>query len=87
MFMRKKIVKGKTYYYLVESYREGGKTKQRVIKYLGNFRPAIMSERNWDWTTCRWITRQILDVPDMEIEVKDGKLFLISESEAEEEGG
>ncbi|GAJ02730.1 unnamed protein product, partial [marine sediment metagenome] len=27
------------YYYLVESYREGGKVKQRVLRYLGTRPP------------------------------------------------
>lgn len=39
-YIRKKKVKGKTYYYLVEGvYEEGIKPmipKQKVIKYLGN---------------------------------------------------
>jgi 5-methylcytosine-specific restriction endonuclease McrA len=35
MFIRKKKVKGIYYYYECESYREGGKIKQRVIRYLG----------------------------------------------------
>jgi len=39
-FIRTKKVKGHTYYYLVESYREGGKVKQRVIRYLGKNKPT-----------------------------------------------
>lgn len=34
-FIRKKIVKGKNYYYLVENKNNGGKTQQRVLMYLG----------------------------------------------------
>ena len=34
-FIRKKKVKGKTYYYIVESYKIKGKVKQRVLCYLG----------------------------------------------------
>jgi hypothetical protein len=34
-FIRKKKVKGKTYYYVVESYKEKGRVKQRVICYIG----------------------------------------------------
>jgi len=34
-FIRKKKVKGKTYYYIVESYKEKGSVKQRVLLYLG----------------------------------------------------
>jgi len=39
-FIRHKVIKGHTYYYLVESYREGEKVKQRVLQYLGNSIPA-----------------------------------------------
>ena len=80
MFIRKKIIKGQTYYYLVESYREGGKVKQRVIKYLGGMKPTIMDEQNFDWATGKTVTRQILDNQrGVEIEVKDGKLILKEE--------
>ena len=34
-FIRKKRVKGIIYYYIVESYKEKGKVKQRVLCYLG----------------------------------------------------
>ncbi|MEK6829682.1 MAG: hypothetical protein AABY15_06180 [Nanoarchaeota archaeon] len=34
-FIRKKKVKGKTYYYIVESYKEKGNVKQRILLYLG----------------------------------------------------
>jgi len=34
-FIRKKKVKGKNYYYIVESYKMEGKVKQRVICYIG----------------------------------------------------
>lgn len=34
-FIRKKKVKGHTYYYIVRSYREKGKIKQEVLRYLG----------------------------------------------------
>lgn len=78
MFIRKKKIKGKTYYYLVESYREGGKIKQRVIKYLGADRPAVIDEIERDPFTGKRTTRQILDVPGMEIEVKDGKFIKIN---------
>ena len=39
-FVRTKKIKNKTYYYLVESRREGGKVKQKVIKYLGAEMPT-----------------------------------------------
>jgi len=34
-FIRVKMVKGNPYSYLVESYREGGKVRQRYLKYIG----------------------------------------------------
>lgn len=34
-FVRKKEIKGKTYFYLVENIRKGERTYQKVIKYLG----------------------------------------------------
>lgn len=35
VFIRKKIIKGKPYYYVVESKLEKGKVKQKVIYYIG----------------------------------------------------
>ncbi len=35
MFVREKTINGSTYLYLVESVREGARTKQRIIKNLG----------------------------------------------------
>ena len=35
MHVVKKRVKGKTYLYMYESYREDGKVKKRMVKYLG----------------------------------------------------
>ena len=35
----KKFSNGRTYYYLVESYRDHGKGKQRVLKYYGRQDP------------------------------------------------
>ncbi len=40
-FTRTKKIAGKTYYYLVEAYRVGGKPKQRVLKYLGAEKPSL----------------------------------------------
>ena len=40
MFVRKKKFGNRTYYYLVESFREGKKVKQRVMKYLGKEKPS-----------------------------------------------
>jgi hypothetical protein len=37
MFVRKKVSKGGTYYYLVQSRRAGGKVRQKVVAYLGTY--------------------------------------------------
>ena len=34
-FIRKKIIRGKSYYYVVESKLDKGKVKQKVIYYIG----------------------------------------------------
>jgi len=34
-YVRRKRLKGRDYYYLVESYRQDGKVKTRHLKYLG----------------------------------------------------
>ncbi len=34
-FVRAKLIKGHTYYYLVENKRVRGKVKQKVVQYLG----------------------------------------------------
>jgi hypothetical protein len=39
-FVRTKRIKNRTYYYLVESRREGKKVRQKVIKYLGAEMPT-----------------------------------------------
>jgi len=39
-FIRTKRIKNRTYYYLVESRREGKRVRQKVIKYLGTEMPA-----------------------------------------------
>ena len=36
MFIRKKKFGQRTYYYIVEAYKDEKMPKQRVIKYLGN---------------------------------------------------
>jgi hypothetical protein len=35
MFVREKTVNGYTYLYLVENIREGGRTRQHIIRNLG----------------------------------------------------
>ena len=39
-FVRSKRKGSRTYYYLVESRREGNKVRQKVIKYLGTEMPT-----------------------------------------------
>jgi len=34
-FIRAKVCRGRTYYYLVENRREGKEVRQKVLKYLG----------------------------------------------------
>jgi len=36
MFIRKKKVRGKNYYYIVENKMVDGKVKQKILVYLGN---------------------------------------------------
>lgn len=36
VFLRKKRINGSDYWYLVETYREDGKVRQRVVKYIGS---------------------------------------------------
>lgn len=38
-FVRVKRRGDREYYYLVESYREDGKVRQRILKYLGTHPP------------------------------------------------
>ena len=57
-FVRTKRQGNKTYYYLVESRREGSKVRQKVIRYLGTEKPTKVqlealkggSQRNPDFT-------------------------------------
>ena len=34
-FIRRKKVKGKVYYYVVKSYKDKGRVKQKVLYYIG----------------------------------------------------
>jgi hypothetical protein len=43
MFLREKTINGYTYLYLVESVREGARTKQRIIKNLGRKDAVVAS--------------------------------------------
>lgn len=44
MFLRKKMIKGHEYWYLVENKWVGGRSKQKVVKYLGSRGSFDMSE-------------------------------------------
>jgi hypothetical protein len=46
-FVRSKTVKGLLYNYLVESYREDGKPRQRVVAYLGEFSTVRAAYKHW----------------------------------------
>jgi hypothetical protein len=47
MFIRRKYVRGKAYFYLVESYRdESGNPRQRVVDYLGDYDCAVAATAN-----------------------------------------
>jgi len=54
MFTRSKIVDGKKYYYLVESYREGGKVRQRTLAYLGRVGNPDGALDYWEKTLVRY---------------------------------
>jgi hypothetical protein len=43
VFVREKHINGYTYLYLVESVREGGRAKQRIIKNLGRKEVVVAS--------------------------------------------
>ena len=46
-FVRKKIVKGIEYHYLVESHWIDGKPRQRVICYLGRYATVNAAYKYW----------------------------------------
>lgn len=45
-FVRKKTIKGREYHYLVESYRDNGKVKQKTLAYLGRH-PSVQAKVEW----------------------------------------
>jgi len=47
MFVREKTVNGYTYLYLVENVREGGRTKQHIIRNLGR-KDAVLAAGDLD---------------------------------------
>lgn len=48
VFLRTKQIKGKTYYYVVEAFREAGKIKQRVLLYIGTVENMLKKLRAAD---------------------------------------
>ena len=48
-FIRKKKVKGYTYYYVVKGiYNKKGKLKQKVLKYLGSVENILNKFKFWE---------------------------------------
>ena len=48
-YIRKKKIKGKSYYYIVEGqYTANGKLKQKVIRYLGNVETILKKFDFWE---------------------------------------
>jgi len=48
-FIRKKKIKGNTYYYVVEGvYTNTGKLKQKVLRYLGTVENILKKFYFWD---------------------------------------
>jgi len=48
MYVRKKKVKGYTYYYLVEGELKNKKVKQKVVKYLGSAENILGKFKFWE---------------------------------------
>ncbi|MBU1975666.1 MAG: hypothetical protein KKG59_04650 [Nanoarchaeota archaeon] len=49
VFIRKKKIKGKTYYYIVKGvYDSKGKLSQKVVRYLGNVENILKKFDFWD---------------------------------------
>ena len=47
-YIRKKNIKGYTYYYIVEGIYNNKKLKQRVVRYLGSVENIIKKFDFWD---------------------------------------
>lgn len=50
-FIRTKLIKGIGYHYLVESFREEGKPRQRVLLYLGQHETVTAAYKHWQEQT------------------------------------
>jgi hypothetical protein len=47
MFVRKKVVKGRDYYQLVESRRVDGQPRQKVLLHLGRYETVEAAQKGW----------------------------------------
>lgn len=47
MFVRKKVVKGQVYHYLVQCLWVDGKPRQKVLVYLGRFATVRGAHAHW----------------------------------------
>lgn len=54
MFIRAKVISGKKYYYLVESYRSNGKVCQRDLAYLGKMNTVEAAVRELKADVAGW---------------------------------
>src|SRR4029450_5011368 len=76
MFVREKRINGYTYLYLVETVREHGRAKQRIIKNLGRKEALAGSgapERcgvRWEETGCRAVIEGLLSGRGFEFAVE-----------------
>ncbi len=46
-FIRKKVRKDATYYYVVQNVRVGDRVRQRVLCYLGRHKTVASAQRYW----------------------------------------
>jgi len=77
-FIRQFKRKGKVYYALVETYREGGKVKQRYLKYYGTKSPkgrhrGLKGKRR---TSGEWHYRFVNKEKGIEIYLGDAEAIL-----------
>lgn len=71
MYIRRKVIKGHTYYYLVEGRRHGGKVKQKVIRYLGKHPGAQVAPAATHVPECAVSPQEILTVRLPELDGTD----------------
>ena len=61
-YYRTAKVNGHSYYYLVESYREGGKVRQRILEYYGK-NPPLEVLNNLRSSRTRNVPAQVAEAP------------------------